>query len=60
MTSNTLKLSQEQLFKLRQLVKNPKTPDAIKRKAKDLLAKYDEFLTQERGRISFLDFVKHV
>jgi len=60
MTSTTLKLSQEQLFKLRQLVKNPKTPDAIKRKAKDLLAKYDEFLTQERGRISFLDFVKHV
>jgi hypothetical protein len=54
------KLSQEQLFKLRLLVQNPKTPDPIKRKTKDLLEKYDEFLTQERGKISFLDFVKHV
>ena len=54
------KLSQEQLFKLRLLVQNPKTPEQIKRKTKDLLEKYDEFLTQERGKISFLDFVKHV
>jgi len=55
-----LKLTQEQLFKLRLVVKNPKTPPEIKRKAKDLLEKYDEFLTQERGKVSFLDFVKHV
>jgi len=54
------KLTQEQLFKLRLLVQNPKTPEQIKRKTKDLLEKYDEFLTQERGKISFLDFVKHV
>jgi len=54
------KLSQEQLFKLRLLVQNPKTPEQIKRKTKDLLEKYDEFLTQERGKVSFLDFVKHV
>ena len=55
-----IKLTQEQLFKLRLVVKNPDTPAEIKRKAKDLLEKYDEFLTQERGKISFLDFVKHV
>ena len=56
----TSKLSQEQLFKLRLLAENPKTPLDVKRKAKDLIEKYDEFLTQERGKISFLDFVKHV
>ena len=55
-----LKLTQEQLFKLRLVVKNPKTPLEIKRKAKDLLEQYDELLTQKRGKISFLDFVKHV
>jgi len=56
----TSKLSQEQLFKLRLLAENPKTPLDVKRKAKDLIEKYDEFLTQERGKVSFLDFVKHV
>ena len=56
----TSKLSQEQLFKLRLLAENPKTPLDVKRKAKDLIEKYDEFLTQERGKLSFLDFVKHV
>ena len=56
----TSKLSQEQLFKLRLLAENPKTPLDVKRKTKDLIEKYDEFLTQERGKISFLDFVKHV
>jgi predicted phage terminase large subunit-like protein len=60
MTQNLRKLTPEHLFKLRQVVKNPKVPDVIKRKAKELLAQHDEFLTQERGKISFLDFVKHV
>ncbi len=61
MTANLqLKLTPEKLFKLRQVAKNPKTPPEIKRKAKELLAKYDEFLTQEIGKMSFLDFIKHV
>ena len=60
MTQNLRKLTPEHLFKLRQIVKNKKIPDEIKRKAKELLAQHDEFMTQERGKISFLDFVKHV
>jgi hypothetical protein len=60
MTQNLRKLTPEHLFKLRQIIKNKNVPDEHKRKAKDLLAKHDEFLTQERGKISFLDFVKHV
>ena len=53
MTQNLRKLTPEHLFKLRQIIKNKKIPDETKRKAKDLLAKHDEFLTQERGKISF-------
>ncbi len=53
-------LTAEHLFKLREVVLNPNVPDKLKIKAKDLLAKHDEFLTQERGKVSFLDFVKHV
>jgi len=61
MTPNLqLKLTPERLFKLRQIAKNPKTPPEIKRKSCALLAKYDEFLTQEIGKMSFLDFIKHV
>ena len=61
MTANLqLKLTPEKLFKLRQIAKNPKTPPEIKRKSCALLAKYDEFLTQEIGKMSFLDFIKHV
>lgn len=61
MTSDLqLKLTPEKLFKLRQVAKNPKTPPEIKRKTKELLAKYDEFLTQAIGKMSFLEFIKHV
>ena len=61
MTTNLeLKLTPEKLFKLRQLVKNPNTPINIKKRAKDLLEKYDEQLTQKIGGMSFLDFIKHV
>jgi predicted phage terminase large subunit-like protein len=61
MTANLqLKLTPEKLFKLRQVAKSPKTPPEIKRKTKELLAKYDEFLTQEIGKMSFLEFIKHV
>jgi predicted phage terminase large subunit-like protein len=53
-----LKLTAEQLFKLRQAL--PKFPPDKKRKVKTLLEQYDTYLTQEIGKMSFLDFVKHV
>ena len=58
--TEALKLTQQQLFKLQQIAKSPKTPEKIKRKAKDLLEQYNNFMTQEIGKMSFLDFVKHV
>ena len=60
MTSNLPKLTQEQLFKLQQIAKNPKTPKEVKQKANVLLKQYFTCLTQEVGKMSFLDFVKHV
>ena len=53
-------LTQDQLFKLEQIAKNPKTPPEIKRKAKELLSQYHDFMVQKIGKMSFLDFVKHV
>jgi predicted phage terminase large subunit-like protein len=38
----------------------PKMPADKKRKVKALLEQYDTYLTQEIGKMSFLDFVKHV
>jgi predicted phage terminase large subunit-like protein len=38
----------------------PKMPAEKKRKVKALLEQYDTYLTQEIGKMSFLDFVKHV
>jgi len=58
MPGPSLKLTAEQLFKLRQAM--PKMPADKKRKVKDLLEQYDTYLTQEIGKMSFLDFVKHV
>ena len=58
MQGPNLKLTAEQLFKLRQAL--PKMPPDKKRKAKALLEQYDTYLTQEIGKMSFLDFVKHV
>ena len=60
MTTNLPKLTQEQLFKLEQIAKNPKTPKEIKLKAKNLLAQFKDYLTQTVGKTSFLDFVQHV
>lgn len=56
----TSELKPEQLFKLRKVAVDPNIPLKIKQKAADLLAKHDNFLTQEVGKLSFLDFVKHV
>lgn len=58
MTTPKLKLTAEQLFKLRQAL--PHMPPDKKRRTKALLEEYDTFLTQEIGKMSFLDFVKHV
>ena len=58
MQGPNLRLTAEQLFKLRQAL--PKMPPDKKRKAKALLEQYDTYLTQEIGKMSFLDFVKHV
>ena len=58
MPGPSLKLTPAQLFKLRQAM--PKMPADKKRKVKALLEQYDTYLTQEIGKMSFLDFVKHV
>ena len=58
MPGPSLKLTPAQLFKLRQAM--PKMPAEKKRKVKALLEQYDTYLTQEIGKMSFLDFVKHV
>jgi predicted phage terminase large subunit-like protein len=56
--SETLKLTPEQLFKLRQAL--PKMPEKQKRRVLELLKTYDTQITQNLGKESFLDFVKHV
>ena len=56
--SEILKLTPEQLFKLRQAL--PTMPDKQKRRVLELLKTYDTQITQNLGRESFLDFVKHV
>jgi len=53
-----VKLSQEQLFKLRQAL--PNMPDKEKRRTLELLRTYQAQITQKLGKDSFLDFVKHV
>jgi len=52
------KLTPEQLFKLRQSLKT--LPDKQKRRTLELIKRYDTEITQEIGKDSFLDFVKHV
>jgi predicted phage terminase large subunit-like protein len=56
--SEVLKLTPEQLFKLREAL--PTMPDKQKRRVLELLKTYDTQITQNLGRESFLDFVKHV
>lgn len=54
----TQKLTPEQLFKLRQAL--PTMPDKQKRRVLELLKQYEAQITQDLGKDSFLDFVKHV
>jgi len=56
--SEILKLTPEQLFKLRTAL--PTMPDKQKRRVLELLKTYDTQITQNLGKESFLDFVKHV
>ena len=56
--SEVLKLTPEQLFKLRQAL--PKMPDKQKRRVLELLKTYDTQITQNLGKESFLDFINHV
>jgi predicted phage terminase large subunit-like protein len=53
-----VKLTQEQLFKIRQML--PYMPDKEKRRTLELLKTYDNQITQVIGKDSFLDFIKHV
>ena len=53
-----LQLTQEDLFKLRQAL--PYMPEAQKRKTATLLKEYEGFITQSVGKLSFLDFIRHV
>ena len=56
--SEAVKLTQEQLFKLRHAL--PTMPEKQKRRVLELLKTYDTQITQNLGKESFLDFVKHV
>jgi len=56
--SEILKLTPEQLFKLRTAL--PTMPEKQKRRVLELLKTYDTQITQNLGKESFLDFVKHV
>ena len=52
------KLTPEKLFKLREAL--PTMPDKQKRRVLELMKQYQTQMTQEIGKDSFLDFVKHV
>lgn len=54
------KFTPEVIFKLKELIKNPKVPLNVKKEAKELLEQHNGFLTQDIGSMSFLDFIKHV
>ena len=54
----TSSLTPEQLFQLREAL--PTMPDKQKRRVLELLKTYDAKITQNLGKESFLDFVKHV
>ena len=53
-----LKLTPEQIFKLRQAL--PSLPPDKKKRALELLAQYDTYIKQSIGKMSFMDFIKHV
>lgn len=54
----TQNLTPEKIFKLRQSL--PSMPDRQRRRVLELLKTYDAQITQNLGKESFLDFVKHV
>ena len=54
----TPQITPEQIFKLRQVL--PQLDAKKKKKALDLIKKYEAQLTQIAANLSFLDFVKHV
>ena len=54
----TQNLTPEKIFKLRQSL--PSMPDRQRRRVLELLKTYDAQMTQNLGKESFLDFVKHV
>ena len=54
----TLKLTPEQLFRLRQSL--PTMGDKEKRRTLDLLKKYDTQMAQQMGKEALLDFIRHV
>ena len=56
--TEAIKLTQEQLFKLRHAL--PTMPEKQKRRVLELLKTYDTQITQNLGKESFLDLVKHV
>jgi predicted phage terminase large subunit-like protein len=56
--SEALKISPEQIFKLKKLA--PNLPLNEKKRVLDLLKTYETQVTQQLGRTSFLDFVRHV
>ena len=60
MTDKTFipQITPEQIFKLRQIL--PQLDPKKKKKALDLIKKYEAQLTQIAANLSFLDFVKHV
>ncbi len=51
-------ITPEQIFKLKEIL--PKLDPKKKKKALDLIKKYEAGLTQIAANLSFLDFVKHV
>ena len=53
-----LKLTPEQIFKLRQAL--PTLPPDKKKRTLELLAQYDTYIKQTIGKMSFMDFIKHV
>ena len=53
-----LKLTPEQIFKLRQAL--PTLAPEKKKRALELLAQYDTYIKQSIGKMSFMDFIKHV
>jgi len=53
-----IQLTAEDLFKLRQAL--PTMPEKQKRETAKLLKEYEAFITQQVGKESFLDFIKHV